>query len=290
MKIGIFYLATGEYIRYWADFYKSAQTYFCPNIIKKYFVFTDDIATFSTTDENINVTKIEDRGWILNVLRKYELIISINKFEMKECEYFFVLNANYIFLSEMNIEDLFDNTNMINNDLTVLSYRHYQKSNNLYYPYDRNENSSAYIPFGQGDYYYQAGFYGGKINTLLEMANWCKKAIDLDLDKRIIALWHDESYLNKYLLDKYPYILDESFAYSSHIRKQPAIMRGIFKNKNETMGEMNFQRAKGNFINGNLAYLNTLVALLDENKHIPKIRIVKLFGDAWQQIFQLSFF
>ena len=41
MNIGILYIATGRYITFWEEFFKSAEKYFITEATKHYFVFTD---------------------------------------------------------------------------------------------------------------------------------------------------------------------------------------------------------------------------------------------------------
>src|SRR5437879_10829370 len=36
-------------------------------------------------------------------------------------------------------------------------------------PYDRNAQSTAYIPYGLGEYYFAGGFYGGSTSEFIKM-------------------------------------------------------------------------------------------------------------------------
>ena len=46
------------------------------------------------------------------------------------------------------------------------------------------------------------------------MAECIKKNIDIDLNNNIIAVWHDESHLNRYFIDNKPEIeLSPSYCY-----------------------------------------------------------------------------
>jgi histo-blood group ABO system transferase len=68
--------------------------------------------------------------------------------------------------------------------------------------YDRNPKSLAYVPQGEeGEYYYAGGFNGGKTDKFLEMAEIIADRVNKDLDNKVIAKWHDESHLNRYLID-----------------------------------------------------------------------------------------
>ena len=71
--------------------------------------------------------------------------------------------------------------------------------------YDRNPNSLAFVPPGEeGENYYAGGFNGGKTECFLKMAEVIADRVNQDLEKDVIALWHDESQMNRYLIDNPP--------------------------------------------------------------------------------------
>ena len=67
--------------------------------------------------------------------------------------------------------------------------------------------STAYIPFDSGAYYVQGCINGGTSAAYLKLCDECSKNIHTDLDNGIVAVWHDESHLNKYILNKNSLIL-----------------------------------------------------------------------------------
>lgn len=81
------------------------------------------------------------------------------------------------------------------------------KADNKSYPYERDSGSLAYIPMGSGKVYVQGALIGGTSKAFLDMSRQLKKNIDDDLDKGIVAVWHDESHLNRYILEKNPKLL-----------------------------------------------------------------------------------
>ena len=71
--------------------------------------------------------------------------------------------------------------------------------------YDRNSKSLAFVPFGEeGEYYYAGGFNGGLTENFLEMSEVIANRVTKDLENDVIALWHDESHMNRYLIDNPP--------------------------------------------------------------------------------------
>lgn len=113
---------------------------------------------------------------------------------LKEMDYIFFFNANMDIIDYINDEEIFvENKGLI-------GFKHpgfYNKTNDLF-TYDRNPNSLAYIPMGEGEYYFMGSFNGGKSSDFLTLIHSLKRNVEIDLEKNIIALWHDESHLNHY--------------------------------------------------------------------------------------------
>mgnify|MGYP000643422804 FL=1 len=87
MRLGIIYLATGAYHKFWKDFYITCEQYFCMDIEKGYEIFTDSPDDFEkTNDTNVYIHKIEDLGWIVNTSYKSKYICSIRE-ELRKYDY-----------------------------------------------------------------------------------------------------------------------------------------------------------------------------------------------------------
>ncbi len=71
-------------------------------------------------------------------------------------------------------------------------------------PYDRNPDSHAYVPVGQGTQYYPGAFVGGTRDAFLEMCETTMWWYDQDRANGTLAVWYEESYLNRYLIDNPP--------------------------------------------------------------------------------------
>ena len=71
--------------------------------------------------------------------------------------------------------------------------------------YDRNPKSLAYVaPGDEGENYYAGGFNGGSTKEFLKMAEVISDRVTKDLENGVVALWHDESHMNRYLIDNPP--------------------------------------------------------------------------------------
>jgi hypothetical protein len=84
-------------------------------------------------------------------------------------------------------------------------------------PERANKESRAYIPRGTWNKYFCGGFNGGTSEAYLRMARKLREDIDWDKENWGLgysAIWHDESYMNRYLYDNPPAkILTPSFCY-----------------------------------------------------------------------------
>lgn len=80
------------------------------------------------------------------------------------------------------------------------------------YPYERRIKSAAYVPMGSGTTYHPGAFVGGRRKEFLAMARYIADAVDRDVADGTRALWYEESYLNRYLIDFPPaLVLDERY-------------------------------------------------------------------------------
>lgn len=81
-------------------------------------------------------------------------------------------------------------------------------------PYERREESTAYVPFGAGGRYHPGAFVGGTRKAFTELAGYLADAVDRDIRNGVHAVWYEESHLNRYLLDHPPaLILDKRYCW-----------------------------------------------------------------------------
>lgn len=204
--IAVLYIMTNRYTVFWKDFYKSAEKNFLPHHNKHYFVFTDDEKI--PLPENATRLKAKYKDFPDVTLKRYEMFLEIED-QLKKYDYVYFFNANALFLQPIN-EEIFPSEKQ---GLMVVHHPAFWKQ--LYLAtYERNPKSTAYIPYGQEKYYVQGSFNGGHINAFINMSKECAKNVQLDEQNNIMAIWHDESHLNKYIQDKEPLIMTPQYNYS----------------------------------------------------------------------------
>lgn len=81
-------------------------------------------------------------------------------------------------------------------------------------PYERRDESVARVARDEGGTYYAGGFVGGERDAFLALAATVVKQIDADDQRGVTAVWHDESHLNRALIDNPPTkVLSPSYCY-----------------------------------------------------------------------------
>jgi len=92
-------------------------------------------------------------------------------------------------------------------------------------PFESNLKSRAYVNQSEKiSIYWQACFFGGEKDAFLELTRELEERVDDDLRSKIVAVWHDESHLNKYYIEHKNNIhtYDSGYAYpeSAHLSYQ----------------------------------------------------------------------
>lgn len=199
-KVAILYIATGRYNIFWEYFYRSAEQFLLKDCEKHFFIFSDSLDYLVGEDQN-DVTRIEQRkmGWPFDTLLRFEIFLSIEN-QLQNFDYVFFFNGNTEILSEIRAVDLLPLS--IHQKLVFAHQPHLFHNKINKYTYERNPESLAYIPYNCGHSYFTGALNGGEVSSYLEMCKVLAKNIQIDLSNNIIALWHDESHLNHYALNR----------------------------------------------------------------------------------------
>lgn len=207
MRIAVLYICTGNYNQFFADFYKSAKKYFLNGIADiEYFVFTDKEQLCSNSDTHI--IKKEYKGFPLDSLLRFDDFLSIKE-QLIGFDYTFFFNANMKFVAPIRLEFI-----PIKEKLSAVIHPGYLNKPAFLYPYERNKKSTAYIKPYEKDYHYFMGcLNGGKTEDYIKLVEACRENIHIDMGNDIMARFHDESHLNKYLRGKICLMYPPSYAY-----------------------------------------------------------------------------
>jgi hypothetical protein len=196
-KVAILYICTGKYDVFWEKFFLSCEKYFLNNCEKHYYVFTDaEDIYLEEKCSRIHRIYQENLGWPGNTLKRFEIFYKI-KDELEHYDYIFFMNANLLFVDEVNEEFL-----PIKEELLVVKHPGYFDKSRTEFTYEDNPDSLAYISEEEGEYYIAGGLNGGKATAYIKLIETLKMNIEEDLKHDIIAKWHDESHINRYILGR----------------------------------------------------------------------------------------
>lgn len=210
MKIAILYICTGKYITFWEDFYRSFELNFLRGDDKEYFVFTDSEYLYGEKD-NDGVHRIyqENLGWPGNTLFRYKMFSRILG-QLGAFDYIFFMNANVVCMREVTREMILP----MEQELLVVQHPGYYDKVKYEFPYERHKKSAAYVSYRDGQVYVCGGINGGKAEPYMRLIRELDRRIQDDYKRGVIAVWHDESQLNRYIIDHTDYrLLTPSFCY-----------------------------------------------------------------------------
>lgn len=240
MKIGILYICTGKYNQFFKEFYETMEKNFLPSHEKLYFVWSDnDNLTLGLN--NVHFIHKECAGFPADSLFRYDIFLQAEGM-MKQCDYLYYINANAIIVGEIGEEILPDNTGLLSAEWPIKSRL---LKSPVFYHYERNKQSLAYIkPFDRPYKYYMGGLNGGTCEAYLKMIHKLADNIRKDYENGIIACSNDESHLNRYLHEHPNKCMPYGYAWPEEwvTELEPKI---IYRSKTRLNGYFNKGRKSG---------------------------------------------
>lgn len=192
MKIGVLLIATQKYIQFVDPVVDSIRTRFFRAEEVTIFLFTDR----EVTRKDVVPLPIVHKPWPNITLERFH-IFSAYRQELEGKDYLFYLDVDMKVVGEVGPEILPEFPQELVGTIHPGFYSPGKRGS-----YETRPESTAYIGSDQGTTYYAGGFNGGTATAFLNMAESLSHNIDIDRKKGITAVWHDESHLNRYLLDR----------------------------------------------------------------------------------------
>ncbi len=209
-KIAILFIGTNKYIEFLPKYYETIKKYFLTKTPKDFFVYTDMVDfPFLKEKKDVIIVPVKHQKWPFTTLMRFKMINKAAK-KLKKYSHIIYIDADMI-ANSLVAEDKF-----FSHEKPLFGVRHicYLKKIG---EFEFNPESTAAVSKNDDLSNYCAGtFFGGQSKAFLELTKELEKRIDIDLSKNLIAKWHDESHLNKYFLEKKPFVhtLDTSYIYS----------------------------------------------------------------------------
>ena len=200
-KIGLILISTNKYKIFVKPLIESARNFFLNNHEVTYYLFTDS-DEFNDLGDDVVINKIEHLEWPMITLYRYKTFVK-HKDILSTEDYLFYCDIDMRFVDDVGDEIL--------GDLVATIHPGFLGGRGT--P-ETKPQSTAYIHPNDELVYYAGGFNGGSSSNFLEMSEQIDKNIDIDFNNGIIAIWHDESHLNKFFTKNKPTpILSPSYCY-----------------------------------------------------------------------------
>lgn len=211
-KIAINIIATNKYILFLDELCKTIGESFSTDDEITIVVYTNlDIPEHIISENkgmHFRKAEILHEPWPFTTLRRFQYFLTEREF-LDSCDYSYYIDADSRMIG--NVGDLIFPTDGTIGTIHPCLY------GGVGTP-ERNPQSKAYIPNSANNRYYCGGFFGASGRNFTRMAESISTNIDDDLSRGIIAIWHDESHLNRYFFDnppeislEYPFAIGENY-------------------------------------------------------------------------------
>lgn len=199
--IGLVVIATGKYLQFIPQLWRSANKYFLTSHQHKMFVLSDGEIDL----DNTRCCHVSHETWPGPTLHRYRSILEHQEV-FADTDYLFMIDADMRFAGNVNDE-------ILGKTVATIHPGFYSQDRSAY-TYDGNADSLAYVASDEGTRYFAGGFQGGRTPDYLGCVTELARRIAEDEKNNITALWHDESHWNRYLIDSPPEIqLSPSYCY-----------------------------------------------------------------------------
>lgn len=206
MKTALLVIATGSrYREYARRLLLSAEKFFPPHDV---FLWSDSDVPLDGITGAVTVMLKHGLGYPNETLYRYGTILGL-KYRLLEYAQLFYCDADMEFVA--TVGDVFSH------GITATLHPGYYVQNTRGTPETRPE-STAYCPNLKR--YFCGGFNGGDARAYITMAEDIHECVHADARRGIMAVWHDESHLNRYLANHHPEkVLSPSYCFPEGAEK-----------------------------------------------------------------------
>ncbi|XP_038530984.1 histo-blood group ABO system transferase isoform X2 [Canis lupus familiaris] len=224
--IGLTVFAIRKYMVFLELFLQTAEKYFMVGHRVTYYVFTDrpaDVPHVPLREgRRVEVLKVPGAlSWQEVSMHRMEMISNFSQQRfLREVDYLVCMDVDMKFCDHVGVE-------ILSPRFGTLHPGFYGAAREAF-TYERRPQSQAYIPRDEGDFYYAGGFFGGSVVEVLQLTTACHQAMVVDQANGLEAVWHDESHLNRYLLDHKPTkVLSPEYLWDRQKLGWPPVMKKL---------------------------------------------------------------
>ena len=208
-SIAFIFIGTNKYIEFFQSYHSSVMGNFIPEVSKEIIAFTDEPAHPEFDKENVTSFYIEHEPWPYITLKRFEFMMKAEDHLKKFSDIIF-MDADMEVVAPIPAEFL---------ELYQYYFGVQHPGQFMYGPvceFETNPESTACVTKHVNETRFRQGcFWGGKNPHILDMIRSLRDNVNTDLEKDIIAAWHDESHVNRFFSDNEEKVLTLSpgFAY-----------------------------------------------------------------------------
>ncbi|KAG3288260.1 globoside alpha-1,3-N-acetylgalactosaminyltransferase 1 isoform X5 [Ictidomys tridecemlineatus] len=202
LTIGVTVFAVGKYTLFVQHFLDSAEEFFMRGYRVHYYIFTHDPAAIPRVPLGagrlLSIIPVRRHShWEEISTRRMETIsLHIAKRAHREVDYLFCLDVDMVFRNLWGPETL--------GELVAAIHPGYFTASRQQFPYERRRASTAFVADSEGDFYYGGAVFGGRVASVYEFTRVCHMAILTDKANGIMAIWQEESHLNRHFISHKP--------------------------------------------------------------------------------------
>lgn len=213
MKVAICFIGTSKYLNFLPNYYENIEKYFLPNSEKTFLVFTD--GELEGLPNNVLPYYQEHLKWPFITLKRFDIINKAREEIMKH-DWLVFIDADGLVIDNITEEEFFNFEKSFFGVHHPCHFLGMHPHENYPGAFETNEKSRASISKSDDtSIYWQGCLWGGKVPEIFELIDTIQKRTNDDLKDNVIAVWHDESHINKFFIEnkKRVHTLSSSYAY-----------------------------------------------------------------------------
>lgn len=225
-SVAVCHVATGRYKQFVSGIQRDCAERFLKPHALSFFLFTDAPEEFPDEVHGCPIHKylVKRQGFPGDTLYRYHYMLKAEA-ELKKHDFMYYTDVDYWVLESPNLQLMMPaNRGLVATEhINVFDETKHTAAGHVGTP-DNNPRSKAFIaPNEAMNGYYAGGVQGGGTEKFLAACRVMRDRIDDDDARGVMALWHDESHWNRYLLDSPPEtVLSQSYIFPERCLSESA--------------------------------------------------------------------
>lgn len=196
-EVALLIVATNKYVQFLEQLLDSADKFFLKECEVTFHVFTDrtldafDVVKNKRYFERVKIHKVEHKPFPFPTLHRFHFF-QANR-DYLQADHFFYVDVDARFCAPITDEIL--------GERVGVQHCGYVGERGTY---ETNPNSLSYVAPNEGKTYFGGGFWGFSESEFWWTVDNAVDMIDADAQNGIVPVWHDESVLNRLMIDNPP--------------------------------------------------------------------------------------